>query len=128
MKEKYELEYLFKTSAKVLENLIFMPSGLTEWFADDVKIRDDIYSFDWNGSIEQAKLLNKSKASSKIRWQWVDDAEDNPDAYFEISFIIAPMTNAVVLKIVDFAEEDDFEDSKLLWDQAVQDLKRVLGA
>ena len=38
------------------------------------------------------------------------------------------MTNAVGLKIVDFAEEDDFEDSKLLWDQAVQDLKRVLGA
>jgi len=128
MKEKFELEYLFKTSPKVLENLIFMPSGLAEWFADDVKIRDDIYSFDWNGSIEQAKLLTKSKASSKIRWQWLDDMDDNPEAYFEISFIIAPMTNSVVLKITDFAKEDDFDDSKLLWDQAVQDLKRVLGA
>ena len=56
----------------------------------------------------------------------VDDVEKT-GAYL-ISFIIAPMTNAVVLKIVDFAEEDDLEDSKLLWDQAVQDLKRVLGA
>ena len=128
MKEKFELEYLFKTSSKVLENLIFMPSGLAEWFADDVKIRDDVYSFYWDGSIEQAKLLYRSKASSKIKWQWLDDQEDNPEAYFEISFTIAPMTSAVILKITDFAEEDDFDDSKLLWDQAVQDLKRVLGA
>ena len=44
MKEKFELEFLFKTSPRVLENMISTPGGLAEWFADDVNNEDDLYS------------------------------------------------------------------------------------
>ena len=57
MKEKYELEFLLKTSPRVLEKLINTPDGLSEWFADDVNINDDIYSFEWDGNEEEARLL-----------------------------------------------------------------------
>ena len=41
VKEKFELEYLLMTSPKVLDNMISTPSGLSEWFAEDVNIQND---------------------------------------------------------------------------------------
>jgi hypothetical protein len=38
------------------------------------------------------------------------------------------MTKAAVLKISDFAEEDEVEEVTMLWEQQIQDLKRILGA
>lgn len=127
VKEKIELEYLLKTSPKVLENMLFTPSGLSEWFADDVNIKDDIYSFFWDGSEEKARLLTK-KMSNKIKWQWLNDQEEGIDSYFEMSYEVDSMTNAVILRITDFAEEDEVEDVQALWEASVSDLKRVLGA
>ena len=44
-KERFELEFLLKTSPKVLDNMISTPSGLSEWFAEDVNIKDEVYTF-----------------------------------------------------------------------------------
>ena len=38
-KEQFELEYVLKTSPKVLDKLLSTPDGLSEWFADDVTER-----------------------------------------------------------------------------------------
>ena len=126
-KEKIELEYLLKTSPKVLENMLCTPSGLSEWFADDVNIKDDVFTFFWDGSEESARLISK-KPASKARFQWLADEEDGNDCYFEMSFEVDPMTKSVIMNIIDFAEEDEIGESQLLWEQQVSDLKRVLGA
>ena len=126
-KVKYELEYLLKTSPKVLENMLCTPSGLSEWFADDVNIKDDIFTFIWDGSKEQARLMNK-KPVSRAKFKWLYDEEEGNEYFFEMSFDVDPMTKAVIMTIIDFAEEDELEDSQLLWEQQVGELKRVLGA
>lgn len=126
-KKILELEYLLKTSVKVFENLIFTPSGLGEWFADDINIVDDIYNFHWDGSDEQARLKSK-KIGTHIRWQWIVDEENDLDTFFEIKYEIDSLTNTLVLRITDYATEEDFEETKMLWESAVVDLKRVLGA
>ena len=126
-KRKIELEYLLKTSVKVFENLIFIPSGLAEWFADDVNVKEDIYTFHWDGSNEQAKLLSK-KVGSFIKWQWLEDYKNGLDTFFEISYKVDEMTKALVLSIVDYAYEEDYDEVKMLWEASVQELKRVLGA
>ena len=127
MKEKFELEFLFKTSPRVLENMISTPGGLAEWFADDVNNEDDLYSFEWDGNIEQANLLFK-KNNSKVRFKWVDDEDGDLETYFEISSTVDPMTASVSLQIIDFAHPEDKESAILLWTQQVGDLKRILGA
>ena len=127
MKEKFELEFLFKTSPRVLENMISTPSGLAEWFADDVNHEDDLFSFEWDGNIEQANLLF-NKNNSKVRFKWVDDDDGDLDTYFEISSTVDPMTASVSLQIIDFAYPEDKESAILLWNQQVGDLKRILGA
>ena len=127
MKEKFELEFLFKTSPRVLENMISTPGGLAEWFADDVNNEDDLYSFEWDGNIEQANLLF-NKNNSKVRFKWVDDEDGDLETYFEISSTVDPMTASVSLQIIDFAYKEDKESAILLWNQQVGDLKRILGA
>ena len=127
MKEKFELEYLLKTSIRVLDNMIGSPSGLSDWFADNVTVRDDMYSFEWDGSIEEARLLQK-KMNSKMKFRWLDDEENEDDYYFEINFESDRMTSMVSLKIVDYAEPGEVESAKMLWEQQINDLKRIIGA
>ncbi len=107
--------------------MIGSPSGLSEWFADDVTVRDDIYSFEWDGSIEEARLVQK-KMNSKMKFKWLEDEENGDDYYFEINFEVDSMTSAVSLKVIDFSEADEIESSKMLWEQQINDLKRIIGA
>jgi len=60
-KVKYELEFVIRSSPKLLYNYISTPSGLGEWFANNVNSRGEIYTFIWDDSEEQAKLISKKK-------------------------------------------------------------------
>lgn len=126
-KERFELEFLLKTSPKVLDNMISTPSGLSEWFAEDVNIKDEVYTFIWDGSEEEARLVNK-KVNSRIKFQWIEDEEDDLDTYFELRYEIDPMTKMVVLTVTDFAEPDEIEESQRFWENQIGELKRILGA
>lgn len=126
-REKFEMEFLLKTSIKVLDNIVSTPSGLSEWFADDVNIKDDLYTFIWDGEGEEARLLSK-KSNARIKWQWLEDEEDGLDTYFELRYEVDPMTKALILHVIDFAESDEMDEAKLLWEQQIGEMKRTLGA
>jgi hypothetical protein len=127
-KVKFEAEYLLKVSLKVLESSMSTPAGLADWFADDVKVKEDIYTFIWDKTEEKARLKNKRLGHS-VRFVWLYDEEENNGAYFEFTYTIDPMTKSLVLKIVDFADdEDEVKEAKHLWDSQIQELKRHLGA
>jgi len=115
MKTKFEIEFLLKTSPRVLEDKLTTPSGLGEWFADNVNANGNVYEFSWNGSKESA-YLQHYKPGSKIRFKWVNDEEEDS------------MTNIVALNIVDFADDDEVDENKLVWQKNVSDLIRLLGA
>lgn len=122
-KKKFELEYLLNTSPKVLENMLFTPSGLSEWFADDVNIKDDVYTFIWDDEEEQARLVTK-KLGEKIKWQRLEDEE----SYFQLHYEIDPMTKAVILRVTDCTDEEDIEESMALWEYQINELRRIIGA
>ena len=86
-----------------------------------------MYSFEWDGTIEEARLLTK-KMNSKMKFRWIEDEENGDDYYFEMNFEIDQMTGIVSLKIVDFSEPDDIESAKMLWEQQINDLRRIIGA
>ncbi|MDG0974087.1 MAG: START-like domain-containing protein [Crocinitomicaceae bacterium] len=126
-KIKFEQEYIFKTSPKVLTNLLMTPSGLSEWFADDVDIKDDIFTFYWNGSEESARLLSK-KNNEFIKFRWLEDEEEGIDSYVEMRYTVDPMTKEVVFNLTSFATEDEMEEVQLYWENAIGDLRRMIGA
>jgi uncharacterized protein YndB with AHSA1/START domain len=125
-RQKVELEYLLKTSPKILYNMISTPSGLSEWFADDVNIRGNTMTFFWDGTEEKAKVLTKVK-DQFIKFRW--DYDEGEDVYFELRIKIDAITREVALIVTDFPEEgDDESDVADLWESQVDDLRRVLGA
>ncbi len=126
-KVKYEIEFPIKTSTKVLYNMLSTPSGLAEWFADDVNIRGDVYTFMWDGSEESARLLTK-KNNEYIKFRWMDDDEDDSSYYFEMRIQIDPLTKDVALMVTDHAEEDEVDEARDLWDQQLSELAHVLGS
>ncbi len=123
-KIKYELEFILNTSTTILYKCLYTPSGLSEWFADNVNVKDDFYTFIWDGSEESATLL-KNKKNELVQFQWEDD--EGEDYYFELLIRVDPMTQQVALIITDFAEEDELEDAKLLWENSVNNLRQSIG-
>ena len=123
-KTKFELEFVIQSSPQMLYQYLATPSGLSEWFADDVNSRGEMFSFIWDGSEEEAKML-KRKSDEFIKFAW-EESED--DSFFEMKIIVDEITKDVSLFITDFAEEDEVEEAKMLWENQVGDLKQVLGS
>ena len=123
---KFEMEFPIKVSQKLLFQYISTPSGLSGWFADNVNSRGEIFIFIWDDSEESAKLIRKIN-NEKIQFQWLDDEET--DYYFELRIQFDEITKDVSLIVTDYAEdEDEVEESKLLWTNQISDLKKVLGS
>ncbi|MDG1711230.1 MAG: START-like domain-containing protein [Flavobacteriaceae bacterium] len=126
-KKSYATEYDFHSSPQLLFQYLSTPSGLSEWFADNVNSRGELFIFIWDDSEEKAKLIQK-KNNDRVRFQWQNEEEDFDQYYFEFKIQVDEITKDVSLIITDFAEDDEIEESKMLWDNLVSDLKQVLGA
>lgn len=122
--EKFEQEFLIRSSTSILFNYISNASALSEWFADHCNRMNDTYTFTWDGNDESADLIG-FKDGEWVRFQW-EDAED--DTFFEMKIKVDELTNEVALIVTDFAEEDELEESMMLWTKQINKLKGVLGS
>ena len=126
-KERFQVEYPINSSKGVLYNCMSTPSGLSEWFCDDVNIKKDVHTFIWDGSEEVARLVTKKK-DEYVKFKWMESEEDDNDGtYFELRIRVDEMTGERAIIVTDFAEEDDIEDARELWVAQLDRLRRVLG-
>ncbi|MDO7541581.1 MAG: START-like domain-containing protein [Flavobacteriales bacterium] len=126
-KKAFSIEYDFQSSPQLLFQYLSTPSGLSEWFADNVNSRGEDYTFIWGDTEEYAKLIQK-KNNEKVRFRWLNDEDDQDDCHFEFKIIVDEITKDVSLNVSDFADEDELEEAKMLWDNLVSSLKQVLGS
>jgi uncharacterized protein YndB with AHSA1/START domain len=126
-KVKIEMEFVIQASPQLLYQYISTPSGLPEWFSDNVNSRGELFTFIWDGSEETAKLLSK-KSGERIKFRWLSDDEDGSSDYFEIRIQVDEITKDVSIIVTDFAEDDEIEESKMLWANQISSLKQVLGS
>jgi uncharacterized protein YndB with AHSA1/START domain len=122
---KYELEYPVKSSPRILFNAISSQTGLADWFADKIDVRNDIFTFSWNGSEEKAKLI-AIKENESVRFQWL--SKEDPEAFFEFKIRIDELTGDVALLVTDFCEDDELDEAKRLWDHQIHDLFHAIGS
>lgn len=123
-KIKFNIEYEIKSSPRILFGFLSEPNGLMQWFADDVTIRDQVYTFTWDGEEQKAKLL-AIKENKLVRFHWLDD---DPEYFFEMEIQQDELTNDVALCITDFAASEAVGERKLIWDNQLEYLISVLGA
>jgi len=123
-KEKIEIEYIINISPSILFNRLSSPSGLSEWFADDVNLNGRVFTFIWDGSEQEAEQVLR-KENRMVRYHWLDD---DPETYFEFRINVDELTGDTALVVIDFADPDEKEDTIELWSQQVEVLKHLLGA
>lgn len=124
-RNKLELEYIIHASPALLYEFITTPSGLSEWFADNVNIQGSMYSFFWEGAEQKARVLS-ARENKSIRFQWVDRP---PASYFELRIEKNELTEELSLLITDFAENpDEMSSLEVLWQGQVQRLMKVIGS
>ncbi len=123
-KKKFNIEYEIKSSPRILYGFLNEPNGLAQWFADDVNVRDQVYTFTWDGEQQKAKLL-AIKENKLVKFKWIDD---EPQCFFEMEILQDELTHDVALGITDFATEENIPERKLIWDNQIEYLISVLGA
>jgi uncharacterized protein YndB with AHSA1/START domain len=124
-KIKFEIEFSIHASTSLLYQYISTASGLAEWFADNVNSRGEIFTFIWDDNEEKAKLLSK-KTGERVKFRWLADEETS--YFFEMKIVEDEITKDVSIVVTDFAEEDEVEESKMLWENMIQELKHLIGA
>ena len=124
-KVKFEIEFPIHASPSMLYQYFSTPSGLEEWFSDKANSRGKIITFFWDDSEEQALIISK-KNEEKVRYKWLESEGD--DSYFEFRIQVDEITKDVSLIITDFAEEEELEESKMLWTNQIDELKHRIGA
>ncbi|GAA4196347.1 MULTISPECIES: START-like domain-containing protein [Pedobacter] len=123
-KKKFTLEYEVRSSPRILYSFISEPNGLSQWFADDVNFRDQVYTFTWDDEQLKAKLVSV-KENKLVKFKWLDD---EPQCYFEMEIVQDELTNDVALSITDFTTDELLAEKKLIWDNQIDYLISVLGA
>ena len=124
-KEKICIEYVFnKASKNSLWNHLTTPTGLADWFADDVSVNGNEFTFTWNKSEQKAMQIASSNLSY-IRFKWEEDEDE--ESYFEFRLHVIEITGAIALEVIDFVDAGEKEDTINLWDSQIKVLKRSLG-
>jgi len=122
---KVEREYILRSSPGVLFSFLTEPSGLSEWFCDNVNIKGDVYSFIWKKDSEQKAQKLASKENVYVRYRWIDGHQN---AFFEMKIEVDDLTSELALIVVEQTEADDVDETILFWDSAIQRLHGVIGS
>ncbi len=123
-KVKFDIEFPIHSSPSFLYQYLSTPDGLGEWFADNVNSRSDLFTFIWDDSEEQAKRISY-KTNERIRFKWLEEDEDT---FFEFRIQVDDITKDVSLIVTAFADEDEVEESKMFWENQIDELKHTIGA
>lgn len=124
LKEKYSLEFEFRSSPKILFTSLSDSSGLAGWFADEVFVKDKLFTFVWEGGHSNARLV-AVRDLHLVRFEW---EEDTDGTYFQFEIKEDEITLDIALVITDFANKGEKDTNIRLWESQVQKLRMLLGS
>ncbi len=129
-KKQILLEFeLNATSPSIIWPMIAEATGLERWMADKVERNGNKLLFTWGTSWqnkdERSATITKEIKEKLIRFKW--DEDEDPNAYCELKIEIGEITNDYVLAVTDFAEADDIDSLKELWEDNMEMLHQASG-
>ena len=126
MKEKIELQYIFErgTSRDDLWECISTPYGLAGWFADEVSLDGNVFTFVW-GDEEDKAQIKQSRRGVYVRMHW--QSETDSRSYFEMRISTDELTQDLVLSVIEVLDSAQREEELDFWDQQVDNLRDKMG-
>ena len=119
----YTLEYVFKAKPELLYSYLSIPFNLAVWFADKVESENEKLHFYWKNSKESVKIF-KQAFKKKVIFHWI---EREGEEYLTFLIESDELSGTTVLYITDWDDEDQMEQAKLMWNVAIDKLKKLLG-
>ena len=123
-KERIFLEYPMRGSAVMIWKYIGTTAGLSPWFADKVENVDRIYYFYWGKTEKKVAHLISQRNGVYVKFRWDDESQNT---FFEMRISYNELTRENTLEIIDFADKDEIEDQKELWNSQIENLRRQSG-
>lgn len=129
-KKLFTADFEVHASIKMLYPYIQTASGLSEWFADDVRINNQskVYTFIWDNEQHQAKQV-AHRTNHFARFEFLPENEDDEKdpSYFELRLEFNEMTQSVYLKVLDYSDFSDHKELNDLWHSLVDQLRKTVG-
>jgi len=128
-KQLFSSDFEIHASIKMLYPYIQTASGLSEWFADNVKISPEkVFTFVWDNE-EHKAMMTSHRTNHFARFEYLPETkEDEKDpAYFELRLEINELTQTTFLKVIDYSDFDDLDELQDLWEGLIENLKKVVG-
>ena len=128
-KQKLSIEYPLTTkSPNIIWEQISSAHGLERWLADHVTEENGVFTFTWGApwteqDVRKAQLIEYVKYDH-IRLQW---EEEDDDTFWEMRIGKSDLTNHLNLFITDFAEDDDADGLRILWESNRERLHSTTG-
>jgi uncharacterized protein YndB with AHSA1/START domain len=131
-KLKYVAEFEINASVKMLFPYLSTPSGLSEWFAEKVKVinaEERIYDIVWDNTSHPAKLT-ALQHNKHVKFVFLpeNEADKEDPSYLEFKLAHNDMTETTFLKVIDYSLIDNEADLKELWISLIQTLCELIGA
>ena len=129
MKEIHIEQELRSKAPAIIWHLISTGDGMGRWLADRVTQQGDELTFQWGNSWDHdeqrtAHIIHKEK-HRVVRFAWTD--ADVPGTYVELRIERSTITNDFILLVTDFADDDDAEWLRDMWQYNFKRL-RLTGA
>ncbi len=130
-KHKFIKEVEIRSSARMIYPLLSTPSGLSQWFCEQVNYTPDKnLSFLWDGQQHLANIVVQ-RVNKMIKYEFKKDENilhsDADPSYIEFQIDSNDLTQTTFLKVVDYSENADEEDLEELWEDLIYKLKESLG-
>jgi len=99
------------------------PECLVLWFSEGVDITEDVYIFSWDGSEEEAILIDDIE-EERLRFKF-DSSEE--EEYLEFRMYKSDITQQTILEITDFADKGEDQEQQDFWNTQIAQLRIVCG-
>ena len=129
-KQKFVGEYPINASRKMLFPYLSTATGLCQWFADDVNINniDKTMIFIVDGD-ERIAVIDSIKNNRYVRFRFLkDDEKPKQNDTLEFKLEINELTQEVFVRVEEYTESDDLDESYQIWDNLLAQLKEIIGA
>lgn len=124
--DAYQFEFEIKASPKVLYPYLSSASGLQQWFADKVTVKNSSdFIFFWDNEDHLASLISQ-KLNKFVKFQFEGNGKKRS---LEMSLNISEVSNTTYLQIIDSASNfKSDEDAEELWEFLTDKLKEIVGS
>jgi len=120
---KVDMEFIFRASPGIIYKFLTQNECLVRWFCDDVDVTNDIYVFDWQGSEEEAELVDDLE-EERVRFIFTDSDDGE---YMEFRLYKSGVTNETIVEVTDFCDEGEEEEQIALWNSQIDKLRIETG-